>query len=72
MLNKVVKLYFKKWDEAVLTSTHTLCVVAKIRKIGIPMQTPVFFYINMGLKGVYFSWTCFPGGFLHLYRTSYL
>ena len=27
--------------EAVLTSTHNLCFGAKIRKIGIPLQTPV-------------------------------
>ena len=30
--------------EAVLTSTHNLCFGAKIRKIGIPLQTPVFLY----------------------------
>ena len=30
--------------EAVLTSTHNLCFEAKIRKIGIPLQTPVFLY----------------------------
>ena len=27
--------------EAVLTSTHNLCFGAKIRKIGIPLHTPV-------------------------------
>ena len=27
--------------EAVLTSTHNLCFGAKIRKVGIPLQTPV-------------------------------
>ena len=30
--------------EAVLTSTHILCFGAKIRKIGIPLQTPVLPY----------------------------
>ena len=35
---KVVK------NEAVLTSTHNLCFGAKIRKIGIPLQTPVLLY----------------------------
>ena len=30
--------------EAVLTSTHNLCFGAKIRKIGIPQQTPVLLY----------------------------
>ena len=29
---------------AVLTSTHNLCFEAKIRKIGIPLQTPVLLY----------------------------
>ena len=28
----------------VLTSTHNLCFGAKIRKIGIPLQTPVLLY----------------------------
>ena len=30
--------------EAVLTSTHNLCFGAKIRKIGIPLHTPVMLY----------------------------
>ena len=30
--------------EAVLTSTHNLCFGAKIRKIGIALQTPVILY----------------------------
>ena len=30
--------------EAVLTSTHNLCLGAKIRKIGIPLHTPVLLY----------------------------
>ena len=37
-------------DEAVLTSTHNLCFVAKIRKIGIPLQTPVLLY-KSGVEG---------------------
>ena len=40
--------------EAVLTSTHNLCFGTQIRKIGIPMYTPV------GFKGVYIAWTCYP------------
>ena len=32
--------------EAVLTSTHNLCFGAKIRKISIPLQTPVFLNLN--------------------------
>ena len=31
-------------DEAVLMSTHNLCFGAKIRKIGIPLHTPVLLY----------------------------
>ena len=30
--------------EAVLASTHYLCFGAKIRKIGLPLHTPVFLY----------------------------
>ena len=30
--------------EAVLTSTHNLCFEAKIRKICIPLRTPVLLY----------------------------
>ena len=36
--------------EAVLTSTHNLCFGAKIRKIGIPLQTPVLLY-KSGVRG---------------------
>ena len=36
--------------EAVLTSTHNLCFGAKIRKIGIPLHTPVFVY-KSGVQG---------------------
>ena len=32
------------YNEAVLTSTHHLCFAAKIRKIGILLQTSVFLY----------------------------
>ena len=28
--------------EAVLTSTHIICFGSKIRKLGIPLQTPIF------------------------------
>ena len=44
--------------EPPLTSTHNLCFGRKIRKIGIPVQT-LFFYIKLGFKGVYITWTCF-------------
>ena len=36
--------------EAVLTSTHNLCFGAKIRKIGIPLHTPVLLY-KSGVQG---------------------
>ena len=42
------------------TSTHNLCFGAKIRKIGIPLQTPVLPYIKVGFKGVFIARTCFP------------
>ena len=38
--------------EAVLTSTHNLCFGAKIRKIGIPLHTPVLLYYS-GFQGGY-------------------
>ena len=36
--------------EAVLTSTHNLCFEAKIRKIGIPLYTPLLPY-KSGVRG---------------------
>ena len=36
----------------ILTSTHNLCFEAKIRKIGIPLQTPDFLY-KSGVQGGY-------------------
>ena len=39
-----------------LTSTHNLCFGAKIRKICIPLQTPVF---PVGFKRGYITRTCF-------------
>ena len=37
-------------SKAVLTSTHNLCFGAKIRKIGIPLHTPVLLYTS-GIQG---------------------
>ena len=45
--------------EAVLTSTHNLCLGAKIGKICIPMYTSVY-YIKVGYEGVYIARICFP------------
>ena len=35
---------------AVLTSTHNLCFRVKIRKIGVPLHTPVLLYKSGGMK----------------------
>ena len=43
--------------EAVLTSTHNLCFIAKIRKTIYPC-TPQFYYIKVGCKGVLITLTC--------------
>ena len=40
-------------------STHNVCFGLKIRKLGIPLQTPVFLY-KSGVCGVYISRTDFP------------
>ena len=32
--------------------THNLCFGANIRKIGLPLHTPVFIYIKVGLRGI--------------------
>ena len=41
--------------EAVLTSTHNLCFGAKIRKIGIPLHTPVLLYKSGVQGGMYYT-----------------
>ena len=47
--------------EAILTSTHNLCFKAKIRKIGIPLHTPVLLHVyKVGYKAVYITRTSFP------------
>ena len=45
--------------KAVLTSTHNLCIGAKIRKIGIPLQTLAFLY---KIQGVFITWTSLRDG----------
>ena len=40
--------------------THKLCFGAKIRKIGIHLQTPVSLYKSGVFKGVKIPCTCFP------------
>ena len=39
--------------------THNLCFGAKIRKICLPLHTPVLLY-KSGVLGGCISWTCFP------------
>ena len=43
-------------DEAVLTSTYSVCIGSKIRKLGIPLQTQLC-YIKVGFKGVFIAGT---------------
>ena len=45
-----------------LTSTHSLCFEAKIRKIGIPQHIPVL--LKVGYKVVYIIYMCvnYPDG----------
>ena len=40
-------------------STHNLRFRAKIRKIGLPLYTPIVLY-KMGFKGVFIARTCYP------------
>ena len=42
-------------------STHNLCFRAKIRKNVYPC-TPQFYYIKVGCKGVFITWTRFHDG----------
>ena len=46
-------------NEAVLTSTHNLCFGAKIRKIVLPLHTPVLLCESV-VSGVFITRTCFP------------
>ena len=41
--------------EAVLTSTHNLCFGAKIRKIGVPLHTPVLLYKSGVHGGIHYT-----------------
>ena len=41
--------------EAVLTSIHNLCFGLKIRKIGIPLHTPVLLYKNGVSGGIHYA-----------------
>ena len=41
------------------TRSYNLCFGPKIRKKVYPC-IPQFYYIKVGLKGVFIAWTCFP------------
>ena len=43
--------------EAVLTSTHNVCFGSKIRKLGIPLQTPVLLYKSGVQGGIHCTYT---------------
>ena len=45
--------YMLEPGEAVLTSTHNLCFEAKIRKIGLPLQTFFFLYKSRVQGGIH-------------------
>ena len=49
------KLEPPRRGEAVLTSTHNLCFGAKIRKIGIPLHTPILLYKNRVQGGIHYT-----------------
>ena len=40
----IVNIFAQNIREVVQTSTHTVCFESKIRKLGIPLQTPVVPY----------------------------
>ena len=50
-----ILIFFLFLLKAVLTSTHNLCFGAKIRKIGIPLHTPVLLYKSKVQGGKYYT-----------------
>ena len=48
-------IFAQNIDEAVLMSTHNLCFGAKIRKIGIPLHTPVLLYKSGVQGGIHYT-----------------
>ena len=49
-----------------LKGTHNLCFGSKIRKKSVYAFTPQIYYIELGVEGVYFTWTCFPNETYHI------
>ena len=56
--------------ESVLTSIHNLCFEAKIRKIGIHLQTPFFLYKSGVQGGIHFTDMMRTEAFLQVQRNS--
>ena len=54
----IVGTRYNRLGEAVLMSTHNLCFGAKIRKIGIPLHTPVLLYKSGVQGGVHYTDMC--------------
>ena len=46
----IVGTCWNRLTEAVLMSTHNICFGSKVRKLGIPLHTPVFLY-RCGVEG---------------------
>ena len=46
-------------------STHNLCFGAKIRKIGIPLHTPVLPHIKVGYKEVFIARAYFSAEYMN-------
>ena len=56
---RIILLFFLfLLGEAVLTCTHNLCFGAKIRKIGIPLHTPVLLYKSGVQGGIHHMFKC--------------
>ena len=53
--NSDIFLIFAQNIDCGYTSTHSLCFGAKIRKIGIPLHTPVLLYKSGVEGGIYFT-----------------
>ena len=52
---RIVGTSLNRLGEAVLTSTHNLCFGATIRKIGIPVHTPVLLYKSGVQEGIHYT-----------------
>ena len=49
-----------------ILGTHNVCFRSKIRKLGIPLQTPAFLYEKGGLRGYTFHGHVFLMNFFQL------